>query len=204
MSLIRRFLVLILLLTVSACGSEQPTLEKLDAGDVIVAFGDSLTYGTGANPENESYPAVLAALSNHPVVNAGIPGEVSAEGLERLNKVMTTHQPALVLLCHGGNDLLRKLDEAQLRANLTAMIALIRSFGSQVVMLSVPKPGVFLKPAPLYAEIAEKLSVPIDNETLADIESDTALKSDPIHPNKVGYKQMAEAIYQLLQQQGAL
>ncbi len=66
---------LILLAALSGCGEKVPRLSPVGPGDIIVAFGDSLTYGTGA-PEHESYPAVLAHLVNRKVVRAGVPGEV--------------------------------------------------------------------------------------------------------------------------------
>jgi lysophospholipase L1-like esterase len=192
-------------LLVSGCSSEDtPKLRVLSDDAVILAFGDSLTYGTGADHQTESYPAVLTGLSGRTVVNAGVPGEVSSEGLNRLGKMLEEHQPDLVLLCHGGNDLIRKLDETALRQNLAQMVTQIREYGAEVVVLSVPKPGVLLKPAPLYLQLATEFQLPIANEIIADVESKTSLKSDAIHPNAAGYKLIAEQVYQLLSESGAL
>lgn len=199
-----RVLFFVVILSLSACGEETPQLSALSHDAVILAFGDSLTYGTGANHLTESYPAVLAELSGRRVINAGAPGEVSREGLKRLQQQLDEHQPDLVVLCHGGNDLIRKLDETSLSQNLAQMIALIRAQGAEVMMLSVPKPGVFLKPAPLYSEIAATLKLPIANEIIADVESKTSLKSDAIHPNAEGYRLIAERVHQLLGESGAL
>lgn len=201
----QRGVILLLLLVVSACdNTETPRLKLLSDSAVILAFGDSLTYGTGADHGTESYPAVLAQLSGIQVVNAGIPGEISSEGLLRLEGLLQKYQPDLVLLCHGGNDLIRKLDTEQLRQNLTAMINKVRQSGAEVVMLSVPKPGIFLKPAPVYKEIATSAEIPLENEIIADIESEKALKSDAIHPNAAGYKILAEAVQQFLITNGAM
>jgi lysophospholipase L1-like esterase len=201
-----QWLVLCLLVLTTACGSGEPSqqLEALGQDAIILAFGDSLTYGTGANHQTESYPALLAQLSGKTVINAGVPGEVSGEGLSRLKSLLNEYQPALVLLCHGGNDLLRKLDTGKLKSNLQQMINLIREQGADVVMLSVPKPGLFLKAAPLYSELADRQQVLLENEIIADVESETALKSDAIHPNAAGYRLIAERIHQLLSQAGAL
>jgi lysophospholipase L1-like esterase len=205
---IRQAFITLLLFTatisLSACGEESPELSALSQDAVILAFGDSLTYGTGANHETESYPAILANLSGRKVINAGVPGEVSREGLNRLGQLLAEHQPDLVLLCHGGNDLIRKLDETTLRQNLSEMVAQVRAQGAEVVMLSVPKPGVFLKPAPLYSDLAAELQLPIENDIIADVEADTSLKSDPIHPNAKGYRLIAEEIHQLLSDSGAI
>ena len=202
----RLFVVLLFVaaLFVSGCSEESPKLRTLGDDAVILAFGDSLTYGTGANSATESYPAVLAGLSNRTVINAGVPGEVSSEGLNRLGQMLEQHQPDLVLLCHGGNDLIRKLDETALSQNLAQMVTQIRAQGAEVVILSVPKPGVFLKPAPLYLQLATELGLPIANEIIADVESKTSLKSDAIHPNAAGYQLIAEHVHQLLSDSGAL
>lgn len=201
-----QWLAICLLLLLSACGSGEPSqqLDTLGQDAIILAFGDSLTYGTGAKHQTESYPAVLAQLSGKTVINAGVPGEVSSEGLSRLKTLLNEHQPELVLLCHGGNDLLRKLDTGKLKNNLQQMINLIREQRAEVVMLSVPKPGLFLKAAPLYSELADRQQVLLENEIIADVESETALKSDAIHPNAAGYRLIAERIHQLLSQAGAL
>ncbi|WP_292441586.1 arylesterase [Methylophaga sp.] len=199
------WLLVISLSVLTACDDNSQTpLRSLANDAVILAFGDSLTYGTGADPKTESYPAVLTELSGRTVINAGVPGEVSGEGLARIERLLKQHQPQLVLLCHGGNDMIRKLSEAELKQNLTAMVELIRAHGAEVVMLSVPKPGLFLKPAPLYQEVAHALRVPLENDIIPDIESETALKADPIHPNARGYRRLAERVHELLSQSGAL
>jgi lysophospholipase L1-like esterase len=202
-----QLLLLVLLfvsaLLVSGCSDDAPKLRALSEDAVILAFGDSLTYGTGANHQTESYPAVLAGLSGRTVINAGVPGEVSSEGLNRLGQMLEEHQPDLVLLCHGGNDLIRKLDETALSQNLAQMVAQIHAQGAEVVILSVPKPGIFLKPAPLYLQLATELHLPIANEIIADVESETSLKSDAIHPNAEGYRLIAEHVHQLLSDSGA-
>lgn len=203
---LKTWLMIWLLALLTACGSGDPSqqLNALNHDAVILAFGDSLTYGTGANHQTESYPAVLAELIGKTVINAGVPGESSREGLARIEKLLAEHQPELVLLCHGGNDLIRKLDTGALKQNLSRMIALTRDHGAQVVMLSVPKPGVFLKAAPLYREVADSEQVLLENDIIADIESETALKSDAIHPNAEGYRLLAEKIHRLLSDSGAL
>ena len=200
----KRFLIACLFAFLVACSSSQPSLSPLAKDAVILAYCDSLTFGTGANSDTESYPAVLAQLTQRRVVNAGIPGEVSSEGLERLTSMLEQHQPDLVVLCHGGNDLIRRLDKRQLQNNLNQMIQLIKQHNAQVVMIAVPTLGLGLTVPDLYPQVALQHQLPIEMDVLVDVESQPALKSDPIHPNAEGYRIMANQIYHLLQQTGAV
>ncbi|WP_291317027.1 arylesterase [Desulfuromonas sp.] len=185
-----------LLLLLPACkGPER--IAPLAPGAVVLAFGDSLTYGTGAK-EEASYPAVLKALTGFTVVNAGVPGEISAEGLRRLPALLKAHRPQLVVLCHGGNDFLRRLDPRQTEANLQKMVELARAHGADVVLVGVPQFGLFPRAAPFYESVAEKHRLPYAEEILTDILTERSLKSDPIHPNAEGYRQLAEALTALI------
>lgn len=190
------------LLTSSGC-SQKPQLAPLPADAVILAFGDSLTYGTGAN-ESESYPAQLEKLSGRRVVREGVPGEVSEAGLARLPAALDEHRPRLLLLCHGGNDFLRRLPKAKAAENLRAMIRLAKSRGIDVLLIGTPEPGLTVTPADFYAEIAKEFRIPYEGDVLGRILKDSSLKSDQIHPNALGYRLMAERIHELLKKSGAL
>ena len=192
----------ILCLVLAGC-TPPPELEPLAADAVVLAFGDSLTFGTGAGT-GESYPEVLSGLIGRTVVNAGVPGEVSTDGLLRLPALLDREQPALLLLCHGGNDQLQRLDPARLADNLRAMIRLARDRNIAVVLIAVPAPGLSLRPLPLYAGIADEFGLAADLETVADILGDRALKSDYIHPNAAGYRRLALAVADLLRAAGAV
>ncbi len=192
----------ILCLVLAGC-TPPPELEPLAADAVVLAFGDSLTFGTGAGT-GESYPEVLSGLIGRTVVNAGVPGEVSTDGLLRLPALLDREQPALLLLCHGGNDQLQRLDPARLADNLRAMIREARDRNIAVVLIAVPAPGLSLRPLPLYAGIADEFGLAADLETVADILGDRALKSDYIHPNAAGYRRLALAVADLLRAAGAV
>jgi acyl-CoA thioesterase-1 len=190
------------LLLASGCG-QQSKLQPLAPDAVVLAFGDSLTFGTGAN-EEESYPAQLARLSGRRVVREGVPGEVSASGLKRLPGMLDEHRPRLLLLCHGGNDFLRRLPKAEAAANVRAMIRLAQSRGIDVVLIGTPEFGLLLSPPDFYAEIAKELRVPYEGGVLSTILRDSNLKSDQVHPNAQGYRMMAERVYALLKKAGAV
>ncbi|MDO5673911.1 MAG: arylesterase [bacterium] len=178
-------------------------MPPLSTDAVILAFGDSLTFGTGAG-EQQSYPEVLAGLTGRKVVNAGVPGEVSKDGLERLPGVLEEVRPDLLILCHGGNDMLRRQDQQQLRDNLVNMLKMARDQGIAVLMVAVPEPGLALKPPALYQELAKEFAIPLEKEVIVSILKKSELKSDQVHPNAAGYQRMAEAFADLLRKSGAL
>jgi acyl-CoA thioesterase-1 len=200
---IKQCVLVMLFIVISGCGEAQPSLEKLPEKAVILAYGDSLTFGTGSRIQTESYPAVLEVLSGFNVENEGIPGEVSRAGLSRLPEILAEVEPDLVILCHGGNDLIRSLGESQLQDNLTKMVQLIQASGAQVILVAVPRFNITLSIPPLYAEVAEQFMIPIQQTILKEIESTASLKSDTIHPNAQGYKLFAESLHELLQSSGA-
>ncbi|PXF59575.1 MAG: arylesterase [Deltaproteobacteria bacterium] len=195
--------LIITLVLLYGCGKDTPKLPKLSEDAVILAFGDSLTYGTGAK-SGESYPAILENLSGKRIVNAGIPGELSAKGLQRLSEVLNEHEPELLLLCHGGNDLLRRHEFTKTATNLKKMVLMARERCVSVVLIGVPRPGFILKTADFYTQIAEEMELPFEGGILEKILSDRELKSDTTHPNSKGYCLMAEAVHKLLKQTGAL
>lgn len=177
--------------------SRQPTIRPLSGDAVIVAFGDSLTFGYGAD-EGQDYPSRLAKLSGRQVVNAGVPGEFSGTGLSRLPSVLEANHPALVILCHGGNDILTGAPPETIAANLEAMIGLCRAAGADVLVLSVPQKGLSLRSAPFYAAVAMRCGVPCDDAVIARVLSKGSLKSDYVHPNAAGYAQIADAVWAYL------
>ncbi len=191
-------ILLVLLFCLSACSEPPPSLTPLANDAIILAFGDSLTYGTGVNSKTQSYPAILAQLTGLTVLNRGIPGEVSKLGLERLVSVLDETQPNLVILFHGGNDLIRRLSKEQLKNNLDQMILLIHNTGAQVILVGVPNFSLMLNVPELYSELATKYNIPIERHTMQQIIRDPALKADRVHPNAQGYKLLADSIYQII------
>ena len=191
-----------LALAIAGCG-KQASLPKLASGDVIVAFGDSLTHGTGAS-EHESYPAVLAQLIGREVVRSGVPGEVTAQGLQRLPDVLDEYRPRLVIVCLGGNDMLRRLSMADTRSNLRAIVRTLKERNIGVVLIGVPQPALLSSPPEFYAELAQEFAVPYEGEILKTVLYAAEMKADPIHPNARGYRKMAEAVAALLRRAGAI
>ncbi|MGH8671555.1 MAG: arylesterase [Burkholderiales bacterium] len=193
----------VIVLGIYGCSAAAPAIPKIANTDNVVAFGDSLTFGTGAG-ENENYPAVLARLIGHAVIAAGVPGETTAQGLQRLPEILDAHRPKVLILCMGGNDMLRQVDDAQIVAKLRAMIAMARARGANVVLLGVPRPTLFGGAPQFYQSISEEFGLPYEGEVIPDVLHSPRLKSDPIHPNAEGYRRIAKAVAALLRDAGAL
>lgn len=189
---------LLLALLLTACGDSTPPLSPLPPNAAILAFGDSLTRGTGVS-DDQSYPARLAERLDRHVINAGVPGELSSEGLERLPEALAEHRPALVILCHGGNNFLRRRSEDEVDEHLRAMIELIRAQGAEVVLVGVPKPNLMLTVPGFYAELADEYRLPYAGSILPEILGDRSLKSDTVHPNATGYDRLAAALAELIE-----
>jgi lysophospholipase L1-like esterase len=201
-SLLRCF-ILVPALLAGACGPASPKLPRLATEAVVLAFGDSLTYGTGAT-EQESYPAQLEQLIGRRVVRSGVPGEVSAQALERLPAALDEHAPRLLLLCIGGNDFLQRLGNAQAESNVRTMVKLARSRGVEVLLIGAPQPGFSVTPPEFYAAIAKEFRLPYEEGVIGAVLRDASLKSDPVHPNGKGYRVIAERLAAGLRKSGAI
>jgi lysophospholipase L1-like esterase len=198
-----RCFIVVLALAAASCGEPQRKLSRLPADGVVLAFGDSLTFGTGANDE-ESYPAQLEKLIGRRVVRAGVPGEVTAQALERLPGALEEHAPRLLLLCIGGNDFLRRIGNQQAESNVRAMVKLARGRGVEVLLIGTPEPGLIVSPPAFYAGIAKEFGLIYEAGVITDVLKDASLKSDQIHPNAKGYRVIAERLAAGLRKSGAL
>lgn len=196
----RLLLVICFAFTLVGCGG--PKLNALGADDVIVAFGDSLTAGVGTSLEN-SYPSVLADLSGINVVNAGVSGETTSEGLVRLPEVLAEHNPSLLILLEGGNDILQNQNSSRIQQNLERMVQIAFDRGVPVVLIGVPEKSLFSNAAPFYRDLAEKYDLVFDEGVVASLMRSPSKKSDAVHFNAEGYADMAAEIYALLSNNGA-
>jgi lysophospholipase L1-like esterase len=191
-----------ILLILLSLDTKKSNIKSLEHQETILAFGDSLTYGYNAKPD-ESYPVVLSHLSGLKVINAGISGERSDEALIRLPKILVDSHIKLMLLCLGANDILQGKPLADIKTNLKRMIEMAKAKDIDVLLISVPNLTLFgLSPLGLYEEVAEEENVSLLSGMLADILEKSSLKSDQIHPNALGYKIMAEKIYEKLKEEG--
>ncbi|MCE2570247.1 arylesterase [Motilimonas eburnea] len=186
-------IAVILVAIASLAGCSDTKTVQLSRDSVILAFGDSLTQGVGA-PAEQSYPAHLARALGVNVINAGNSGETSAQGLTRIKALLEQYSPDLVIICYGGNDLLRRLPVNQLANNLEQMIQLSQAHGAQVLLVGVPKPAIFLDPVPVYSDLAKRYQLAAELDILSDLLDDKGMKSDTIHLNSKGYQAFAKAL----------
>jgi acyl-CoA thioesterase-1 len=178
-------------------GCEYP-IKNLDSkGNAIICFGDSITFGEGALPE-ESYPQVLSKLIKRQVVNAGVSGDTSAMGLRRLNDDALSLKPFLVIVELGGNDFMRQAPRKETLDNLKQIILNIQSAGAAVALCDISDGFIMSGYRQDYKELAEKTGSIFIPELMSGILTDPNFKSDQIHPNKDGYALIAQRVYRVL------
>ena len=191
------FSVVLLALVLLKSDVPEQKVKTIDTSGLILAFGDSLTFGKGA--PKQSYPSVLEKLLKMKVINGGLSGESSLQGLKRLPSLLQKHRPDLVILCHGGNDLIQKKSKEKLKNNLLQMTQIIRQSGAEVLLVAVPNfKMIRFSNESLYAELAEQEQLLFEDEVLSEIENDKNLKSDRVHPNAKGYVLMAERFAEII------
>ena len=164
----------------------------------ILTFGDSLTSGYGVSKEL-SYPSKLSELLHVEVINGGISGEFTVQGLERLPALLDKYKPQILVLCHGANDILKRNDPLVTKANLNKMVLLAKEKGIFVLLVGVPSYDILSFNVPsFYYEVAKENGIEIEDRALKKILESDDLKSDQVHPNKLGYELMAKNIAKIL------
>ena len=197
-SIVRGWLALLALLLVAACS--QPKQAALPPGAKVLALGDSLTAAHGVTPE-QAWPALLGQRTGWVVINAGVSGDTSAAALQRLPPLLDEHNPQLVLVTLGGNDMLRRLPHGQTVANLGQMLTLAKARGAKAVLLATPKPSIAgavfnnLSAADFYRQVAKEHQVPLIEDALPEVLSNTDLKADQLHPNAAGHALLSKKIF---------
>ncbi len=202
----RRFLITICTAALAACGRRQ-AMAAIPAGKDVLAFGDSVTFGTDAG-SGEDWPTLLAALTGWKVHNAGIAGDTAEAGKGRIGPLVRELQPALVIVEIGGNDFLRRRAARVVKEDLRQIVRTAKQGGAAVVLVAVPELSLLgalsRRPvdAPLYAELGEEEGVPVIADVFSGILARPELCADQIHPNARGYREMAAAFHERLKKLG--
>ena len=197
-----------LLMVVAAC-SERPAFAPLAEGAVVLAFGDSITYGTGADGAL-NYPAYLSRETGWQVINAGVPGDTANGARDRIGPLLTEHRPDMVIVELGGNDFLRQRPAGQVKEDLRAILRDIAAADALAVLLAVPRLSLLrattgtLADAELYRALADEEGILLLEDVLSDVLSEDSLRADPIHPNTLGYERLAKSVQEDLRSAGLL
>jgi acyl-CoA thioesterase I len=162
-----------------------------------VAFGDSLTSGFGAS-EGSDYPTLLAKNIGRKIINKGVPGQTTENGLGRVDEIIRL-QPRVVLLCFGGNDGLQQLPMEKTFVNLGAMIDRLHEGGTFVVLIGVRSASISDRYAKQFKMLAAEKQVLYVPNILSGVLGSPSLMSDYIHPNDDGYKAIAGRLEKILQ-----
>ena len=144
------------------------------------------------------YPSQLSGMINREVINMGIPGNTTVDGLARLDSVIEKN-PGYVLITLGGNDLKNRMNKEQAFKNLESIITRLQGNGSLVIIGGINVPvwgGDFGK---RYEELAEKTGSVLIPNVYKGIILKRDLMSDAIHPNSKGYSIMANHFYEALE-----
>ncbi len=179
-----------------------------DDRPVIVAFGDSLTAGFGVEP-GYSYPEFLQKLLDdagyrYRVVNAGISGDTTSGGVERVNSVIEL-KPEIVILELGANDGLRGLPLSSTRSNLDETAAALKRAGAQVVLAGMTLPrnygSAYIRGfEQIFPDLAKKHSLAIIPFLLAGVaETNELMQPDHLHPTVEGNRRVARTVFKTLE-----
>jgi acyl-CoA thioesterase I len=208
MKAISRWIVLCCLSVVfAACSSEK--LPAIPTGATVLILGDSLSYGTGA-AAGEDYPTLLAQHTGWRVINAGIPGDTSEQGLARLPALLDEYHPVLLMIELGGNDFLRKIAITETESNLRAIIQAAKLNNIPTVLIAIPDyqpvKAAFggLTDHPIYAKLAEETQITLVSHVFSPVLSTNALKADYVHPNAAGYQVVEQNLREALVELGLL
>ncbi len=197
----RSALVLGTLFVVVAIGAyfllpTAPIKNYPSAGTDVIAFGDSLVYGQGAS-EGKSFVPLLSQAIGRPIINLGVPGDTTAQGLARINE-LDKYKPQVVLLLLGGNDYLKRVPQEETFANLAKIIADIQSRGAVVILLGVR--GGLLNDHfdEEFQKLADTYHTAYVPDVLDGLLGEKQYMSDQVHPNDAGYAIIAARIAPVL------
>ena len=176
--------------------NDPEVLNRDSKGTTIVAFGDSLIYGVGST-EGHDFISLLSQRIGQPIINLGVNGNTTTDGLTRIGKALDK-DPKIVILLLGGNDYLRKVPADKTFENLALMVNAIQKQGSMVLLLGVRGgllTDIFADRFEAFAEANKVAFVP---NVLDGLIAKNKYMSDAVHPNDAGYKEIADKVEPVL------
>jgi len=180
------------------CGCAKREIKNVESkGRNIICLGDSVTFGYGVEP-GEDYPSELTKMTKFSIINSGIDGDTTIEALKRLDSDVLERDPLLVIVEFGGNDFLRKIPKEVTISNIKYMVESIQERGAMVAIVDISA-GFFLKEyRQALAALAQEKKAIFISSILSGVITNPSLKSDFIHPNREGYKVIAQRVYRAI------
>lgn len=201
----KAFCLSLFLFSLTACQSSQ-TPTNTNPGVALMVLGDSLSAGYGIDP-NQGWVKLLeqdmrlqgTLLDNQTLVNESVSGETSRGGLERLPDLLEEHNPRVVAIELGANDMLRRQSMTSLKSNLTEMITLSHQAGAKVVLINVKLPFIARVAGSqleqVYQEIAEQTQTPMIDYPLEDLFNQKGMmQDDRLHPTEAAQEDLKDAM----------
>ena len=163
----------------------------------IVAFGDSLVEGVGASKGGD-FVSVLSRRLGMPIINLGVAGDTSKQGLRRVDEI-TDEDPGVVIILLGGNDAIQRKSSEEVATNLGAIIETVQEGGAVVVLLGV-RSGIFGGSyGDMYEEVARTYGTVYVPDVLKGLFGKPEFMADTIHPNDKGYAIIADRVFEEMQ-----
>lgn len=208
---------------VSACGApaaplpvpaepqaSAPAIEAARAATVVVFLGDSLTAGYGLEPQDalpQQVEAVWKAKGlDVSVINAGVSGDTTANGLARFDWSVAEAEPDLVVIALGANDYLMGVPPDLARSNLAAILARAKAAGIPAILVGLEPRGDVAPGSreaaygAIYPDLAAEYGVPYYPSLLGEISADPSLlQPDGLHPTRDGVVRMAAPLADFLE-----
>ena len=185
-----------MLFLLTNCQNQLSPITNLNhgAGQNIIILGDSITAGYGLNLE-QAYPYLLSQKLNLPILNSGVSGDKTADGLARLSNDVLSQEPWIVIIALGGNDFLRKVPKIKTEQNLRMIIAQIQAQRAITVLLGMNL-GLFKDEyRDLYQRVAQETGSYLIPQVLKGIiDNPQHRQKDIIHPNARGQEILANRI----------
>ncbi len=162
----------------------------------IVMFGDSLVAGNGSTEGND-LPSQLSRRIISPIINLGVPGNTTIDGMNRLNEIPTNAR--LVIVNLGGNDALKRVPKETTLSNIQKIVNHIHSNGSMAMIISVRNGLIVGNFDDEYSKIAKETGSLFMPNLLKGLFGDPEFMADPIHPNDKGYSIIAQKIEEVIE-----
>jgi acyl-CoA thioesterase I len=187
-----RWLALLAAILLTGCAREVPRVTR---DGPIIAFGDSLIYGTGSS--GGGFVKLLEQRLGKPIENLGVPGDTTADGIERLDEVIK-RRPAVVILLLGGNDYLRQVPRNETFANLATIIERLQAENIAVLLVGVRGGLIRDLFAEQFQDLADRYRTAYVHDVLDDTLGVSGYMADQVHPNDAGYRVIADRVYPVL------